>query len=251
MDVYAGLLAAALEDELVTPEENERLAAYRTKHNISQKQHNEALAELGWSMSLYSAKLRQGVELDAYKHVLSLVLADERVEPEEEERLDAYRTKHGVTQAMHHVALEQLGLTDAQFLSKFAKATPAAMEEYRELIRRALDDAQVSEVEELKLLEHRRRHHVTDEQHAQALADVGVSAAEFERRRVDVLGAQLQAASARNAERRQELAGVMAELAALQVSDLRARRRTRACLFCWPRCRYDARASSHVPMFRH
>jgi len=157
MDVYAGLLAAVLEDDLITPEEHERLNGYRAKHNISQAQHNKALEDVGWSVSMYSAKLRLGSELDAYTHVLHGVLSDDRVDPEEEERLEAYRAKHGITQAMHKVALESLRLTEAEFVAKFVTATPAALAEYRELITRALQDEQVTEVEELRLLEYRRR----------------------------------------------------------------------------------------------
>ena len=91
MEVYAGLLAAVLEDDMITPEEHDRLGAYRAKHAISQAQHNAALEELGWSLSMYSSKLLQGSELDAYTHVLHRILEDDRVDPEEEERLEAYR----------------------------------------------------------------------------------------------------------------------------------------------------------------
>ena len=157
MEVYAGLLAAVLEDDMITPEENDRLAAYRAKHAISQAQHNAALEELGWSLSMYSSKLLQGSELDAYTHVLQRILEDDRVDPEEEERLEAYRTRHNVTQAMHRLALETLGLTEQAFLDKFVTATPAAMAEYRELISRSLQDEQLSEVDELQLLECRRQ----------------------------------------------------------------------------------------------
>ena len=155
MEVYAGLLAAVLEDDMITPEENDRLGAYRAKHAISQAQHNAALEELGWSLSMYSSKLLQGSELDAYTHVLQRILEDDRVDPEEEERLEAYRTRHNVTQAMHRLALETLGLTEQAFLDKFVTATPAAMAEYRELISRSLQDEHLSEVDELQLLEYR------------------------------------------------------------------------------------------------
>ena len=157
MEVYAGLLAAVLEDDMITPEENDRLAAYRAKHAISQAQHNAALEELGWSLSMYSSKLLQGSALDAYTHVLQRILEDDRVDPEEEERLEAYRTRHKVTQAMHRLALETLGLTEQAFLDKFVTATPAAMAEYRELISRSLQDEHLSEVDELQLLECRRQ----------------------------------------------------------------------------------------------
>ncbi len=219
MEVYAGLLAAVLEDDLITPEEHERLNAYRAKHNISTAQHNGALEDLGWSLSMYSAKLRQGSELDAYTHVLHRALSDDKVDPDEEERLEAYRTKHAITRAMHRVALESLGLTEQEFFDKFVQATPSAMAEYRELIKRALQDEQVEEVEELRLLEHRSRHHVTDAQHAATLKALGLSAAQFDARRVDVLGKQLVAAQARTAAKQAELRQVAEELQRVQAQE--------------------------------
>ena len=44
--VFAGLLAAVLEDERISPDERERLDAYREKHRITDAQQSEALAAI-------------------------------------------------------------------------------------------------------------------------------------------------------------------------------------------------------------
>lgn len=168
---------------------------------------------------MYSSKLRQGSELDAYTHVLHHILADGIVDPEEEERLDAYRTRHSVTQAMHKVALESLGLTEQAFIDKFVTATPGALAEYGELVGRSLRDEQLSEVDDLRLLEYRSVHHVTDAQHAATLAERGLTVAQFDTRRADVLGQQLARVQARTAQKRHELRAVAAQLAALQAQE--------------------------------
>ena len=63
--VFAGLLAAVLEDERISPDERERLDAYREKHRITDAQQSEALAAIGWTDAQFAEKLTEGEELEA------------------------------------------------------------------------------------------------------------------------------------------------------------------------------------------
>ena len=102
--VFAGLLAAVLEDERISPDERERLDAYREKHRITDAQQSEALAALGWTDAQFAEKLTEGEELEAYGHVLQAALADDKMTEAEEARLAAYRKRHKVSRAMHRDA---------------------------------------------------------------------------------------------------------------------------------------------------
>ncbi len=140
--VFAGLLAAVLEDERISPDERERLDAYREKHRITDAQQSEALAALGWTDAQFAEKLTEGEELEAYGHVLQAALADDKMTEAEEARLDAYRKRHKVSRAMHRAALADVGLTEAQYAAKFVGATREALGEYEALLKEAMNDPQ-------------------------------------------------------------------------------------------------------------
>ena len=57
--LYAGLVAAVLEDDVITPEEQQRLRAFCKKHFITAEQHANTLQSLGYTVELFDQKVAQ------------------------------------------------------------------------------------------------------------------------------------------------------------------------------------------------
>ena len=171
--VYTGLLVAALDEAVLSADDADRLAGYRQRHGLTDAQHEAALLSIGWDAARFNTAVHQAEELDVYVQLMEVAVRDDgglgrRVPEGEAARLDAYRRRHGVTGAMHAAALVRLGIDAAAYGAKHPVApTPrGAFAGYVSLLRRALDDAQVTEEEELRLLEYRAAASISDEQHA-------------------------------------------------------------------------------------
>ena len=137
--VYSGLLAAALEDDHITPEEADRLKHYREKHKIGDAEHAAALQGLGWSCEQFDSKELLGVEAEAYAHVMAATLSDSDAAAEEVGAILAeYRRRHGVDGATQAAALKQLGLTQAQLDARCCQPTAGAVESYVAMLRETL-----------------------------------------------------------------------------------------------------------------
>ena len=163
-NIYSGLLAAVLDDERgITPDELDRLSMYRARHELSEADHVAALEDLGWSAERFEAQARQGEEIESYVHVLTATLLDADVVSEEEgKKLAAYRSAHGVSDAMHAAALASLGLTQEAYEASWKLPPPATVETYRERLRTTLASGSgVSDAQEETLVEFRAAHGIT------------------------------------------------------------------------------------------
>ena len=167
--LYAGLVAAVFEDDVITPDDHERLRAYRAKHRITPQHHETVLQALGYSIEAFEYKVLQGEEIDAYAHVVAATLEETESEPEEAGvRLAAYREVHHVDAVMAAKALKQLGMTPAQFEARCHKPSEGAVETYAAMLHTLLLRNTVSEADELRREEYRKAHGISDTAHVQA-----------------------------------------------------------------------------------
>ncbi len=192
--VYSGQLAASLDGGELGADEADRLERYRTRHGITHAEHRDALVSIGWDVAQYEAAVAAAAELDAYCGLVEAAVSGGRVPEAEATRLDAYRTKHGVTAAMHASALAKLSLRPESYGARPAVARSAdVVEEYAALLRRELDAPHAADDVELRVLEYRASAGVDDACHEAALRLLGLRADEYEARRVANLGERLLA----------------------------------------------------------
>lgn len=190
--LYPGLLAAILEDEMVTPDEEDRLRAFRAKHRISAEQHKLALEGLGYSVEVYEKRVAQGEEIDAYMHVVSATLEECESQPEEAGlRLAAYRETHSVDSSMAAKALGLLGMSPAQFEVRCSKPSDGAIATYAAMLHTALLKDSFSESEELRREDYRKAHGISDAAHVQALQSLSISEEEYNARRRKLVASAL------------------------------------------------------------
>eukprot|EP00966_Prymnesium_polylepis_P241533 5585560-Prymnesium_polylepis.1 len=178
--LYAGLIAAVLEDDVITPDEQQRLRAFTKKHFITAEQHRHTLQSLGYTVEQFDRKVAQGEEVDAYVHVVTATLAECEATPEEAGiRLAAYRRKHGVDGDMHAHALKLLGMSAVQLEARCHQPTDNAIATYSALLHAAMHSQTVSQADEARRDAFRREHGISDAAHALALRSLGVSVDEY------------------------------------------------------------------------
>jgi hypothetical protein len=141
---YAGLLAAALEDPSgILPEESARLQLYRERHNLREADHATALQRISSTNSDFEAHVALGAEVETYLHVVAAIVHEASGLHAQTDvlhtKLDMYRRRHGVSDAVHAAALQVLGLPSVGGGTQVESATPY-MITYRKMLSSALEE---------------------------------------------------------------------------------------------------------------
>ncbi len=206
--VYSGLLTTLLENDFISPDDVERLAVHRVRHNVSDNDHADALRSLGYSAAEYDKKVSAGEEVEAYVHVLTATLLEGPavVGDEEGAKIAAYRSRHAVSDSMHLAALKEVGMTPEEFESACAVLPPYGVDSYREKLRTALASGSgIAAADEVALTDFRALHGITDELHAEAIEGLGLTAVEYESKKRGQLRGKLVDLERENARARTEL----------------------------------------------
>ena len=241
-----------LEDERISPDERERLDAYREKHRITGRAGSRRRsAAIGWTDAKFAEKLTEGEELEAYGHVLQAALA-EQDDRGRGGRLAAYRKRHKVSRRDREGVRRRRA--DGGAVAKFVGATREALGEYEELLKEAMNDpqapprnsaqfcgaqflcgarqrailtvapqsaSQVSEALEERLREHRLAHGISHGEHDACLAAIGVTQERFDASRTSLLQARLDRVLAQNTAKAAEVEALVAAVEALKAEEAR------------------------------
>jgi hypothetical protein len=125
---YAGLLAAALESEsgVILPDEADRLALFRDRHNLTPEHHEATLQRLCCSSADFDTRVQRGEEVTTYLHVVAATLK-EHDGSDANARLELYRSKHGIGEALHAAAMSTLAADPSRHAAPAAGARSSAL----------------------------------------------------------------------------------------------------------------------------